>query len=182
MCRYRNEMVLPPQSSNQFVLDKLLFAFSMALGLSILLIATMITNTCCLRMVDRSMVCGITPSSANNENCNISGFCTTHTHCGKCLNPGVSRNVIFCPLISTMYAPMCWVIPLPLLRYIGLADCIQKGGFTAIDMTHNAYNRRTGYHVLLILLPLSFKFSMTSTLTSFSQSTSNSIAISSACS
>ena len=117
----------------------------LALGLSILLIATMISTPAAFAWLIASTVCGITPSSAATTRIAISvDFAPRIRIAVNASCPGVSRNVIFCPLISTMYAPMCWVIPpASFVSYIGLADCIQKGGFTMVNVTHNAYNRRT---------------------------------------
>ena len=162
MCRYRNEDgAAAPVLRNQFVLDKLLF-YLLDIGTRLIDLVDRYDdlNTCCLRMVDRldglrhnTVIC------CNNEDCNISGFCTTHTHCGKCL---MSRRIEECDLLSVdLYHVRTDVLSdtaCLFCSYIGLADCIQKGGFTMIDMTHNAYNRRTGYHVLLILFFLFQKF------------------------
>ena len=95
----------------------------------------------------------------DNEDRDICCLGTTHTHCRERL---MTRCIEECDLLSVdLYHVRTDVLgdtACLFCSYIGLADCIQKGGFTMIDMAHNAYNRRTGYHVLLILFFLFQKF------------------------
>ena len=88
--------------------------------------------------------------------------------------PGVSRKVIFLSVdLDTTYAPMCCVIPpASPVGYIGIADRIQKGCFTMVNVTHYADYRRSGYQYLLSSSSSSFRSSsITSTFSSCSQST-----------
>ena len=83
-----------------------------ALGLSILLIATIISTPAAFAWLIASTVCGITPSSAATTRIAISvEFAPRIRIAVKASCPGVSRNVIFCPLMDTTEAPICCVIP-----------------------------------------------------------------------
>ena len=106
--------MLPPQSSGiSSYSESSCFTLSMlALGLSTLLIATMISTPAAFAWLIASTVCGITPSSAATTRTAISvEFAPRIRIAVNASCPGVSRNVIFCPLIDTTYAPMCCVIP-----------------------------------------------------------------------
>ena len=108
------KIVLPPQSSGiSSYSESSCFTFSMfALGLSILLTATMISTPAAFAWLIASMVCGITPSSAATTRIAISvEFAPRIRIAVNASWPGVSRNVIFCPLMDTTDAPICWVIP-----------------------------------------------------------------------
>ena len=107
-------MTSPPQSSTRtpFSARSFLTISGFAPGLSILLMATMIGTPAAFAWLMDSMVCGLTLSSAATTSTAMSVACAplalmaVNASC-----PGVSRNTIFCPLISTSDAPMCWVIP-----------------------------------------------------------------------
>ena len=108
------KMVLPPQSSGiSSYSDNSCFTLSIfALGLSILLMATMISTPAAFAWLIASTVCGITPSSAATTKMAMSVALAPRIRIAVNAScPGVSRKVIFCPSTFTMYAPMCWVIP-----------------------------------------------------------------------
>ena len=108
------KIVLPPQSSGiSSYSDNSCFTRSIfALGLSILLIATMISTPAAFAWLIASTVCGITPSSAATTKIAISvEFAPRIRIAVNASCPGVSKNVIFCPLIDTTDAPICCVIP-----------------------------------------------------------------------
>ena len=93
--------------------------------------------------------------SSNNQNSNIRRLGAAHTHSSKCL---MSRCIQECNLLS----PYIYSISTDVLGntarlsggYITLSDCIQKRGFTVVNMAHNADNRRSGNHILLVFLIL----------------------------
>ena len=81
-------------------------------GLSILLIATIISIPAALAWLIASTVCGITPSSAATTRIAISVDCAPRIRIAVNAScPGVSRNVIVLSLILTTDAPICCVIP-----------------------------------------------------------------------
>ena len=98
------KIVLPPQSSGTSSCSaSSCFTLSMfALGLSILLIATIISVPAAFAWLMASTVCGITPSSAATTRIAISvAFAPRIRIAVNASCPGVSRNVIFCPLTLT---------------------------------------------------------------------------------
>ena len=106
--------MLPPQSSgiSSYSESSCFTRSTFAPGLSILLIATMISTPAAFAWLIASTVCGITPSSAATTRMAISVALAPRIRIAVNAScPGVSRNVIFCLLIETVYAPMCWVIP-----------------------------------------------------------------------
>ena len=120
------KIVLPPQSSGiSSYSESSCFTRSIfALGLSILLIATMISIPAAFAWLIASMVCGITPSSAATTRIAISvEFAPRIRIAVNASCPGVSRNVIVCPLQLTTDAPMCCVIP-PASRSVTLVERI----------------------------------------------------------
>ena len=108
------KIVLPPQSSgiSSYSANSCFTLSMFALGLSILLIATMISTPAAFAWLIASTVCGITPSSAATTRIAISvDWAPLIRIAVNASCPGVSRKVIFLPLISITEAPMCWVIP-----------------------------------------------------------------------
>ena len=106
--------MLPPQSSgiSSYSESSCLTLSIFALGLSILLTATIISTPAALAWLIASTVCGITPSSAATTKIAISVELAPLIRIAVNAScPGVSRNVIFCPLIETTDAPICCVIP-----------------------------------------------------------------------
>ena len=89
------------------------FTFSgSAVGLSILLIATMMETPAAFAWLIDSTVCGMIPSSAATTRTAISVISAPRARIevnASC--PGVSRKVIGLSFTITWYAPMCWVIP-----------------------------------------------------------------------
>ena len=93
------------------------------------------------------------------QDSDISRLGTSHTHSCKCLmSRCIKESDLSAVNLNNRSTDVLGDTACLFCSYIGLADCIQKGGFTMIDMAHNAYNRRTGYHVLLILFFLFQKF------------------------
>ena len=178
------KIVLPPQSSgiSSYSVSSCFTRSMFALGLSILLIATMISIPAALAWLIASTVCGITPSSAATTRIAISvEFAPRIRIAVNASCPGVSRNVIFSPLISTTEAPMCCVIP-PASRSVTLVSRIASSRevfpWSTCPITHT-----TGGRFTIVASSSSSSLrssSMTSTTSSFSQRISNSIAISSA--
>ncbi|CCY32452.1 conserved domain protein [Ruminococcus sp. CAG:60] len=87
------------------------------------------------------------------KDCDICGVCSTHTHGSKCLMSRCIKEgdllAVDVNYISTDV--LCDSAGLASC-YICLTDCIQKGGFTMVNMTHNADYRRSGNHCGLIFL------------------------------
>ena len=96
--------VLPPQSSgiNSYSESSCFTLSTLALGLSILLTATIISTPAALAWLMASMVCGMTPSSAATTRMAISVAWAPRIRMAVNASwPGVSRNVIFWPFAST---------------------------------------------------------------------------------
>ena len=107
-------IVEPPQSSgiSSYSVSSCLTLSILALSLSILLIATMISIPAAFAWLIASIVCGITPSSAATTRIAISVLCAPRIRIAVNAScPGVSRNVIVWPFTSTTDAPMACVIP-----------------------------------------------------------------------
>jgi hypothetical protein len=80
--------------------------------LSILLIATMMGTFAAFAWTMASFVCGMTPSSAATTSTTMS--VTLAPRARICVNascPGVSRKTTVPWGVSTLYAPMCCVMP-----------------------------------------------------------------------
>ena len=108
------KIVLPPQSSaiNSYSVNSCFTRSTLALGLSILLTATIISTPAAFAWLIASTVCGMRPSSAATTRIAISVELAPRIRIAVNAScPGVSRNVIFSPFTSTTEAPMCCVIP-----------------------------------------------------------------------
>ena len=86
------------------------------------------------------------------ENCDICRACSTHTHCCERL---MSRSIQECDLLSVDFYNistdvLCDTAGLT-VDDICMTDCIQKGSFTVVNVTHNADYRRTFLHLLFVL-------------------------------
>ena len=178
------KIVLPPQSSgiSSYSVSSCFTRSILALGLSILLMATIISIPAAFAWLIASIVCGITPSSAATTRIAISvEFAPRIRIAVNASCPGVSRNVIFSPLISTTDAPMCCVIP-PASRPVTLLSRIASRR-EVLPWSTCPITQTTGGRFTIRLSSSSSSFrssSITSTTSSFSHRTSNSIAISSA--
>ena len=96
--------VSPPQSSSStpWSASSFLTRSTLALGLSILLIATTIGTFAALAWSIASIVCGITPSSAATTSTTMSVTLAPRARIAvKASWPGVSRKTIGLPLTST---------------------------------------------------------------------------------
>ena len=108
------QIVSPPHSSGTkpYSVSSCLTLSIFAPSLSILFIATIIETPAAFAWFIASTVCGIIPSSAATIIIAISvtwaplALIAVNASC-----PGVSKKVISLPLISTLYAPICCVIP-----------------------------------------------------------------------
>ena len=99
------KIVEPPQSSGiSSYSESSCFTLSIfAAGLSILLIATIISTPAAFAWFIASTVCGITPSSAATTSIAISVACAPRIRIAVNAScPGVSRNVIGSPFIFTI--------------------------------------------------------------------------------
>ena len=105
-------------------------------------------------MVDR--FCSLrhhTVVRCNYQNGDISGVCSTHTHCGKCF---VTRSIQECDLLTfdgyhirtdVLCDTTCLTV-----GYISLTDRIQQGSFSVVNVSHNADNRRSRNEIFRIFL------------------------------
>ena len=96
--------VLPPQSSaiRPYSVSSCFTRSTLAPSLSILLTATITSTSAAFAWLIASIVCGITPSSAATTKTAISVACAPRRRMEVNASwPGVSKNVIFSPLIST---------------------------------------------------------------------------------
>ena len=95
----------PPQSTgiNSYSVISCFTRSILALGLSILFTATMISMPAALAWLIASTVCGITPSSAATTSTAISVELAPRIRIAVNAScPGVSRNVMLCPLTVTV--------------------------------------------------------------------------------
>ena len=108
------KMVCPPQSSGTrpWLDSSRLTRSGSEPGLSILFTATRIGTLAALAWLIASTVCGITPSSAATTSTTMSVAWAPRARIAVNASwPGVSRKVTLPWLVSTWYAPMCWVMP-----------------------------------------------------------------------
>ena len=109
-----SQMTSPPQSSgtSSCSVSSCLTRSGLAVGLSILLMATMMGTPAALEWLMASTVWGMMPSSAATTSTTMSVHCAPRMRIAvKASWPGVSRKVICWPWISAVYAPMCCVMP-----------------------------------------------------------------------
>ena len=162
MCRYRYEdRASAPVFRNQFILGKFLFySFYICTWFIDLVDCNNDLNACCFCMADclnslwhNTIVC------SNNKYCDICGVCTTHTHSSECL---MSRCIQECDLLSVDLNNRCTDVLCDSTSltsgYMGITDCIQKGCFTMVNVTHNADYRRSGNHCRLVFFLFFQKF------------------------
>src|SRR5882672_8243286 len=108
------KMVCPPQSSGTrpWLDSSRLTRSGSEPGLSILFTATRIGTLAALAWLIASTVWGITPSSAATTRTTMSVAWAPRARMAVNASwPGVSRKVTLPWLVSTWYAPMCWVMP-----------------------------------------------------------------------
>ena len=176
--------VLPPQSvaTNSYSVSSCFTRSMLAEGLSILFTATKISMPAALAWLMASTVWGITPSSAATTKIAMSVALAPRIRMAVNAScPGVSRNVILRPSTSTVYAPMCCVIPPAslsmtwVLRMVSKSDVLPWSTWPMTQMTGGLSCMEASSS------SSSFKSSsMTSTLTSRSQRMSYSMAMFSA--
>ena len=162
VCRYRNEdCASAPVFRNQFILGKFLFyTFDICTWFINLVDGNDDLNTCCFCMADSlyslrhyTIIC------CYDQNCDICGVCTTHTHGCKSF---MSRCIQECDLLTVnLYYRstdmLCDTAGLAAC-YVCLTDCIQKRCFTMIDMTHNTDYRWSRNHIFLVFFVLFEEF------------------------
>ena len=141
MCGYRNKnRTSAPVFRDQFIFRKFLFyTLNISTWLINLVDCNYDLNACRLRMAD-SLYClrHHTIISCYNQNCNICGVCTTHTHSCESF---MSRCIQECDLLSAnLYYRstdmLCDTAGFSTC-YICLTDCIQKRCFTMVNVPHN---------------------------------------------
>ena len=147
MSRYRTEnSTSTPVFRDQFILGQLLFySLDVCTWFINLVDCNNNFNSGCFRMIDRLYrLWHNTVISRNYKDCDICRICTTHTHCCEGF---MSRCIKECDLLSVdgyhrstnmLCDPACLSV-----CHTGRTDCIQKGCFTVVNVTHNTYNRWT---------------------------------------
>ena len=155
-CGYRNtDNVAAPFLRNQLVLGQLLFyLFWISSWFIHLVDSNNDRNACCLRMVDR--LNGLrhdTVVSCYNQDSDVGDVCAASTHRGECLMSwGIQegdRLVIDHNLICTDVLGNTAGLG---GGDVGVTDCVQNGGFTVVNVTHNNNNRRTFYLLIVAVL------------------------------
>ncbi len=114
MAEHGMKMVSPPQSSGwrPNAASSFFTLSGFASGLSILLTATTMGTSAAWAWFTASLVWGMTPSSAATTRITMSVAWAPRARMAvKASWPGVSRKTTVPCLVSTRYAPMCWVIP-----------------------------------------------------------------------
>ena len=104
----------PPQSSGtiSYLVSCSLTRSGLAVGLSILLMATISLTLAALAWLMDSMVWGMMPSSAATTRTAMSVMFAPRARIEVNASwPGVSRKVMTLSLLLTWYAPMAWVMP-----------------------------------------------------------------------
>ena len=95
-----------------------------------------------------------------NENSNIRGVGTAHTHCRECF---MSRCIQECDFLSVDSDHICTDVLCDTaclaICHMRVADSVKKRSLAVVDMTHYADNRRTRNHVLFLLSILGEKSS-----------------------
>ena len=88
----------------------------------------------------------------NDKYCNICGTCTSKTHCRKCL---MTRCIKECDALSVDVDNRCSDMLCDSaglsVCYIRVTDCIEEGSLTMVNVSHNADNRWTFFHLLFVL-------------------------------
>ena len=91
----------------------------------------------------------------NHQDCDVRGLGAAHTHGGERL---MSRGIQECDLavVDLDHGSTDMLGDSARLsgRHIALADRIEQGGFTVVNVAHDTHNRRSGTHVVLVLLVL----------------------------
>ena len=155
MSRNRHEdRASAPVFRDQFILGQFLFhTFDICTRFVDLVDRNDDLDPCCFRMVDRFYsLRHYTVVRRYDKDRDIGGIGSAHTHCGKCL---MSRRIQKCDLFSVDFHNrctdmLCDTAGFP-VDHIGVTDCIQKRGFTMVDVPHPADYRRTFHHRLFIL-------------------------------
>ena len=90
------------------------------------------------------------------KNGDICGLGAAHTHgCERLMSRCIQEGDLLAVLLNHIGADMLGDSSGLLCRHIRLADGIEKGGLSVVNVSHNTYNRRTLHHILLVLLILS---------------------------
>ncbi len=126
---------------------------ALAVGLSILLIATMIGTPAALAWLIDSIVCGITLSSAaTTEDGNVGDLGTAGTHRGEggvagCVDEGDLAAVLLDLVGADMLGDAAGFAG----DHVGMADGVEQRGLAVVDVTHDGDDRRTRDHFGLVV-------------------------------
>ena len=91
----------------------------------------------------------------HHQNRDIRGVRASHTHGSKGLMSGcIQEGDLLSVDLNGIRTDVLRDAARFLIRHIGLPDGIQKGGLTVVNVSHDADNRRSGNHILFVLLIL----------------------------
>ena len=163
MCGYRNEnSAAPPVFRDQLIFSQFLFYLvNVCTWLIDLIDSNNDLYTSCFCMIDslyslwhNTIIC------CYYQDSNISRLGTSHTHSGKCLMSRCIKEGDFSSvdLNNRSTNMLCDTASLS-GSYIGLADCIQKGCFTMVNVTHYTDYRWSGNHICFVFIIFFQKFS-----------------------
>ena len=162
MCGNRNKYgASAPVLRNQFILCQLLFhTLDVCARLVDLVDGNNDLYPGCLRVVNRlHSLRHHAVIRCNHQDCDIRGICSTHTHCGKRL---MSRSIKECNLFSVdlhhISADVLGDSTRLTVCHIGVADRIEQGSFTMVNVSHYTDNRRPLLHQAFVFLILFQEF------------------------
>ena len=160
-CRYRTEdRLTAPIFGKKAVLRKLLlYAVDIRAGFVDLVDCYDYIYISCFCVID-SFHClrHDTVIGSDDQHRDIGGVCAAHTHGCECL---VTRCVKEGDLLTVDSDHICANVLRDAagftISHMGVPDCVEQRGLAVVDMSHDADDRRTGDHLVLILLGFSEK-------------------------
>src|SRR5262249_79996 len=119
--------------------------------------ATMIGTSAAREWLIASTVCGMMPSSAATTRTTMSVTLAPRARMAvKASWPGVSRKVTLRPCTSTVWAPMCCVMP-PASPAATSVERIEQRRLPGVDVSHHGDDRRARHRVALPGLLVGFE-------------------------
>ena len=108
-------------------------------------------NACSLRVVDCFHGLGHdTVIPCYNEDRDVSALCAACSHCGeRFVTGGIQEGDVTTVDLNTVRTDVLGNTAGFTAGNIGMADCVQNGGLTVVNVTHNADDGRTDFQVFL---------------------------------